>query len=85
MSKNYTEGRYNVYKGRGPLAPLIGRVDEDEFVRGDRGQLLYRIDGDEFYDMSGNLIGQIVASGEVGMVVSSDPAGQTCHFMISEE
>ncbi|KQT68022.1 MULTISPECIES: hypothetical protein [Pseudomonas] len=49
MATDFTKGRYNVYSGRGPTAPLIGRLDEDEFVRSNTGELLYRIDGDEVY------------------------------------
>ena len=49
MATDFTKGRYNVYSGRGPVAPLIGRIDEDEFVRSNTGELIYRIDGDEVY------------------------------------
>ena len=36
------------------MAPLIGRIDEDEFVRSNSGELLYRIDGDEVYTAGTN-------------------------------
>lgn len=85
MAKDYSAGRYNVYKGRGPAAMQIGRIDEDEFVRGNDGKLLYRVDGDEFYDMSGNLLGTIIETDGVGLVVSHDQGGATCHFMIKDE
>lgn len=85
MTKDYPKGRYNVLKGRGPDAPRIGRIDHDEFVRSDKNELLYRVDGDEFYDMTGNYIGEIDGSGDVGMVVSRGPSGITCLFMIVEE
>ncbi|GGL50080.1 hypothetical protein GCM10009091_34730 [Pseudomonas brenneri] len=54
MAIDFTKGRYSVYSGRGPMAPLIGRIDEDEFVRSDTGELLYRIDGDEVYTAGTN-------------------------------
>ncbi|MFP5419920.1 MAG: hypothetical protein ACLGID_00435 [Gammaproteobacteria bacterium] len=85
MTKDYSKGRYNVLKGRGPDAQRIGRIDQDEFVRSDKNQLLYRVDGDEFYDMAGNYIGEIDSSGDVGMVVSRTPSGITCLFMIVDE
>ena len=49
MATDFTNGRYNVYAGRGPTSKLIGRIDEDEFVRSNSGELLYRIDGTEVY------------------------------------
>lgn len=85
MPTDFSAGRYNVMRGRGPVAPLIGRVDHDEFVRGSKNELLFRIDGDEFYDMAGNLVGEIVSSGSGGMVVSRGPSGTTCLFTIEEE
>ncbi|PIA74264.1 hypothetical protein CDR19_04150 [Ectopseudomonas toyotomiensis] len=84
MAKDYSAGRYNVYQGRGPSAPLIGRIDEDEFVRSN-GKLIYRVDGDEFYDMSGNFIGSIVEVDGVGLVIGQGQGGETCHFMIMDE
>lgn len=61
---DYTKGRYNVFAGRGPASILVGRVDEDEFVRNDSGKLLYRIDDDEFYEVDGAYIGRIEPSGD---------------------
>lgn len=72
MATDFTKGRYNVYSGRGPAAPMIGRIDEDEFVRSESGDLLYRIDGDEVYTAGSNAkyIGDITdAGGGRGMVV----------------
>jgi hypothetical protein len=67
---DYTKGRYNVFQGRGPTNILVGRIDEDEFVRNDSGKLLYRIDGDEFYEVDGAYIGRIEQSdGDRAMVV----------------
>ncbi|MDP9504564.1 hypothetical protein [Pseudomonas protegens] len=57
---DYTNGRYNVFEGRGPAAALIGRIDNDEFIRNDLGKLLYRIDDDQVYEVgSGDYIGEI--------------------------
>ncbi len=60
---DYTQGRYNVYDEWGNW---IGRIDGDEFVRtpGANGQLLYRLEEDEFYDMNGGFIGHI-SNGQV--------------------
>lgn len=49
MATDFTKGRYNVYTGRGPAAVMVGRIDEDEFVRSNSGELLYRIEDDEVY------------------------------------
>lgn len=62
---DYTMGRFKVFDASNNL---VGRIDHDEFVRAGI-ELLYRIDGEEFYDMNGNLIGFI----EDGKVIT--PAG----------
>lgn len=86
MITDYSKGRYLVYQGRGPLAPLAGIIDGDEFVRDmTNGRLLYRVDGEEFYDMAGQYIGEITTSEGVGMVVRSDPTGINCLFVIRKE
>jgi hypothetical protein len=54
MATDFTKGRYNVYAGRGPLGELIGRIDEDEFIRGKSSELLYRIDDDQVYETGPN-------------------------------
>ena len=54
--KNYESGRFNVANAYG--VP-IGRIDGDEFIRDHQARHLYRIDGDEVYDMSGKFIGSI--------------------------
>jgi len=82
MATDFTQGRYNVYEGRGPGASLIGRIDEDEFVRSNKG-LLYRIDGSEFYDMNGKYLGEIVESGD-GRAMVIDRS-HYCLFVIAPE
>ena len=75
MATDFTEGRYNVYSGRGPMAELIGRIDEDEFVRSNTGQLLYRIDGTEVYTAGSNAkyVGDLMETeGGRGMVVDAN-------------
>lgn len=52
---DYSRGRYVVRDTNGAL---VGRIDEDEFVR-DGARLLYRVDGDEFYIVNGGLVGFI--------------------------
>lgn len=62
---DYTKGRYNVFASRGPTSIIVGRIDEDEFVRNDSGKLLYRIDDDEFYAVDGGAyIGRIESSAD---------------------
>jgi hypothetical protein len=75
MATDFTKGRYNVYSGRGPTAPLIGRIDEDEFVRSNSGELLYRIDGGEVYTAGSGAkyIGDILETdGSRAMVVDAN-------------
>lgn len=64
MAIDYTEGRYNVFAGRGPTNVLVGRIDHDEFVRSDSNELLYRIDGTEVYEVDGSYFGEINESGD---------------------
>lgn len=52
MTIDYNQGRYNVFDVN---EKLIGRIDEDEFVR-QGSNLLYRIDGDEVYSLNGVLL-----------------------------
>ncbi|MFY3456977.1 hypothetical protein ACOTJD_09970 [Achromobacter xylosoxidans] len=53
---DYTKGRYDVYDSTGEL---IGRIDEDEFVRSGM-KLLYRLDGEEVYTVpTARLVGFI--------------------------
>jgi hypothetical protein len=85
MSKDYSAGRYLVFKGRMPGQQPIGRIDHDEFVRNNTGQLLYRVDGNEVYDMKGGLVGEITPSGENAMVVTRGPSGIDCHMVFTPE
>lgn len=80
---DYSKGRYNVFEGRDPGAQRIGRIDEDEYVRDPSGELLYRLDGEEFYDMNGNLLGEIVPSGAGRAMVVSE--GHMCLFVLERE
>lgn len=52
---DHSKGRYTVKDTNGVL---IGRIDEDEYVRSG-ASLCFRIDGDEFYTLDGVLIGFI--------------------------
>lgn len=52
---DYTKGRYIV---KDMNERIVGRIDQDEFVR-DGIRLLYRVDGDEFYSLDSVLIGFI--------------------------
>ncbi|HAT31360.1 MAG TPA: hypothetical protein DCW29_11070 [Janthinobacterium sp.] len=52
---DYSKGRYTVKDTNGSL---IGRIDEDEYVRSGT-TLRFRVDGDEFYTLDGVLIGFI--------------------------
>jgi len=85
MTVDLSDGRFEVFAGRGPLAKWVGRIDHDEFVRDAAGKLIYRTDGDEFYDMAGKYLGEIEAVGDIWMVVSSGPSGVTCLFEIRPE
>lgn len=58
MSKDYSKGRYNAY-GYGTGAALIGRIDNDEYVRSTTDTWLFRIDGNEVYSPDGSLAGFI--------------------------
>lgn len=83
MAIDYSQGRYNVFKGRGPTAPLIGRIDEDEFVRSLSGEVLFRVDGDEFYEVNGRYLGEITPT-EEGRAMVVDP-NHYCLFVIAPE
>jgi hypothetical protein len=73
---DYSKGRYNVIDS---LNRIIGRIDEDEFVRDYNGpNLLYRIDGDEIYSMTGELLG-FISSG-----IAKTPQGKFI-FKIEED
>lgn len=37
----------------------IGLIDSDEFIRNFHAQPIYRLDGEEVYDMKGNFLGVI--------------------------
>ncbi|WP_433771494.1 hypothetical protein [Pseudomonas putida] len=75
MATDFAKGRYNVYAGRGPMDELIGRLDKDEFVRSNSGDLLFRIDGDNVYTAgpSAKYIGNIVIT-ECGQALVVDAA-----------
>ncbi|WP_047934657.1 hypothetical protein [Pseudomonas putida] len=55
MSVDYSKGRYNVYDAD---RKLIGRIDEDEYIRSG-AKLIYRVDDDSLYSMDGALLGFI--------------------------
>ena len=74
MKIDYTQGQYVVADADGAV---IGRIDNDEFVRSD-SELLYRIDGEEFYDMSGRFLGFV----DNGLVTS--PTGRTLFTIRAE-
>lgn len=82
MATDYSLGRYKVFQGRMPGQLPIGRIDEDEYVRTAENKLIYRVDGDKFYDMNGNYLGEIQETdGGRAMVVS----GNNCLFVIVPE
>ena len=71
---DYSKGRYTVKDTNGGL---IGRIDDDEYVRSGTA-LLFRLDGDEFYTLDSVLIGFI----RDGVVTT--PAGEPRYFVASE-
>lgn len=73
-STDYSKGRYLV---ENPAGQLVGRIDNDEYVRSG-GSLLYRVDGSEFYSIDGNLLGFI----DAGIV--RDASGQGLFRIQSE-
>lgn len=83
MAMDFSKGRYEVFKGRMPGQLPIGRIDDDEYVRSPSNELLYRLDGDEFYDLKGNYLGEIIEydPGRAMVVDSSD----NCLFLIAPE
>lgn len=84
MATDFSKGRYNVFKGRIPGQLPIGRIDEDEFVRSFSGpDLLYRVDGDEFYDLKGNYVGAIFETGSGSAMVMD--SNNNCLFVIAPE
>lgn len=88
MPVDFSEGRYIVFKGRNiPGSRPIGRIDMDEFVRSDTNELLYRVDGQEMYDMKGAFIGPISAGIEPDSfyVTRQGSDGIECLFTIQAE
>ena len=85
MATDFTKGRYRVYQGRSPGAPLIGRIDEDEFVRSNTGELIFRIDGNEVYTAGpgANFVGSISET-ENGRAMVVD-ANHYAHLVIVPE
>lgn len=71
---DYSKGRYNV---RTPDGDFVGRIDEDEFVRNGLS-LLYRVDGDGFYEVAGRFVGRIedgivrTTSGEAKFIIDAE-------------
>jgi len=71
---DYSKGRYSV---RTPDGGFIGLIDEDEFVRNGLS-LLYRVDGDELYEVAGRFVGHIedgvvrATSGEVKFIIEAE-------------
>jgi hypothetical protein len=66
MTIDYSQGRYSVFDAKGLL---IGRIDEDEFIR-QGSKLVYRLDGSEVYAVNGGLLA-FIDSG-----VAKTPDGQ---------
>lgn len=52
MTIDYSQGRYNVFDAN---EKLIGRIDEDEFVR-QNSEPLFRIDGEDVFAVNGSLL-----------------------------
>lgn len=53
---NYEYGRFLAIDA---TESKIGRIDCDEYIRNHSGQLVYRLDGDEVYDLKGALLGTL--------------------------
>ena len=53
---NYESGRFLAINATGSQ---IGRIDCDEFIRDHSGQRIYRVDGDEVYDLNGVPLGTL--------------------------
>jgi hypothetical protein len=60
MAADYSEGRYLVF-GYGEQAAQIGLINNDGFVRStdDHDRLIYRIEGEQVYDMEDNYLADI--------------------------
>ena len=71
---DYSKGRYTVRNGQGGI---VGRIDEDEYVR-NGAELLYRVDGDELYSNNGKFVGDI----EDGNVIA--PTGEVLFRIVAE-
>lgn len=74
MEIDYSKGRYNVF---GPNGQIIGRIDEDEFVRSGT-TLIYRIDGNEVYEINGGVLGYVDSG------VAATPNGKILFTIQSE-
>ena len=85
MAMDFTDGRYKVYLGRTAGAPRIGRIDRDEFVRSDSNQLLYRLEGQDVYDMAGEYVGEIMDAGDFAMVVKRSSTCIDCILVFVPE
>ncbi len=83
MAIDFSKGRYEVFKGRMPGYLPIGRIDDDEYVRSPSNELLYRVDGDGFYDLKGNYLGDLVESDPGHAVVVDN--NNNCLFVIKPE
>lgn len=71
---NYSNGRFRVVDAQNKD---IGRIDCDEFIRNSRALPIYRLDGDEVYDMKGNLMGFIdsgvlISGGDILLRISPE-------------
>lgn len=73
---DYSKGRYTVRNNAGQI---IGRIDEDEFVR-NGATLLYRLEGNDVYEVGTD--GKSLAFIRDGQAVS--PSGQVL-FAVDEE
>lgn len=72
---DYSNGRYTVKDMGGRI---VGRIDHDEFVR-NGAKLRFRIDGDEVYELAGDLVGFIQPSGTI-----ATPGGQALYRIEAE-
>lgn len=74
METDYRKGHFSVV---GENGQQLGVIDHDEFVRND-GALLYRIEGEEVYDLNGGLVAYVDCG------VASMPSGRVLFSIVRE-
>lgn len=74
LETDYSKGHFSVVSENGQQ---LGVIDHDEFVRNDRA-LLYRIDGEEVYDLNGGLVAYLDCG------VASTPSGRVLFSIVRE-